>query len=50
MLFYGSWLQIEVDNNKIFKNNTSSPADKISGRFWRRIKNPETSDTIKWLK
>ena len=30
--------------------HTSSPADKISGRFWRRIKNPETSDTIKWLK
>ena len=29
---------------------TSSPADKISGQFWRRIKNPETSDTIKWLK
>ena len=26
---------------------TSSPADKMSGRFWRRIKNPETSDTIK---
>ena len=31
-------------------NTTSSPADKMSGRFWRRIKNPETSDTIKWLK
>ena len=35
-----------------FRSNqrTSSPADKISGRFWRRIKNPETSGTIKWLK
>ena len=41
-------------SSKIKKNDalqsTSSPADKISGRFWRRIKNPETSDTIKWRK
>ena len=40
----------EFCKSYVYFTSTSSPADKISGRFWRRIKNPETSDTIKWLK
>ena len=54
-LFFGYNLCRCCILNKIFNDyytliNTSSPADKMSGRFWRPIKNPETSDTIKWLK
>ena len=49
-IYFGENKSLKCHFSKFLVGNTSSPADKISGRFWWRIKNPETSDTIKWLK